>query len=100
MLQQRLSLSERRACRFAGQNRSTQRHRPRVAPDDQALRRALRKISEERPRWGYRRAHGHLLSEGFSLNRKRVQRTWREEGLRVPAEAKKRRAPRRLHGAG
>lgn len=25
-----------------------------VAPDDKALRRRLRKISERRPRWGYR----------------------------------------------
>lgn len=91
MLQHRLGLSERRACRIAGQNRSTQRHHPQVAPDDQALRRRLRKISEQRPRWGYRRAHGHLRSEGFSLNRKRAQRIWREEGLRVPAKAKKRR---------
>lgn len=91
MLQARLGLSERRACRVAGQNRSTQRHRPLVAPDDQALRRALRKLSQERPRWGYRRAHGHLLTEGFTLNRKRVQRIWREEGLRVPAKTKKRR---------
>lgn len=91
MLQHRLGLSERRACRIAGQNRSTQRHSPQIASDDAALRRRLRKISEQRPRWGYRRAHGHLLSEGFSLNRKRVQRIWREEGLRVPAKAKKRR---------
>ena len=30
-------------------------------------------------------------AEGWSLNRKRVQRIWREEGLRVPAKAKKRR---------
>jgi putative transposase len=84
-------LSERRACRFAGQNRSTQRHCPQVAPDDAALRARLRKISEQRPRWGYRRAHGQLLTEGWSVNRKRVQRIWREEGLRVPAKAKKRR---------
>jgi putative transposase len=91
MLVDRLGLSERRACRIAGQNRSTQRHCSQVAPDDQALRARLRKISEQRPRWGYRRAHGHLLSEGWSLNRKRVQRIWREEGLRVPAKAKKRR---------
>jgi len=91
MLQDRLGLSERRACRIAGQTRSTQRHCPQAAPDDAALRRRLRKISEDRPRWGYRRAHGHLLTEGWSLNRKRVQRIWREEGLRVPAKAKKRR---------
>jgi putative transposase len=91
MLQDRLGLSERRACRITGQNRSTQRHCPQIAPDDAALRKRLRKISEQRPRWGYRRAHGRLLTEGFSLNRKRVQRIWREEGLRVPAKAKKRR---------
>jgi putative transposase len=91
MLVDRLGLSERRACRFAGQNRSTQRHRPQPAEDDRALRRALRGLSEERPRWGYRRPHGHLPPEGWSLNRKRVQRIWREEGLRVPAKAKKRR---------
>lgn len=91
MLVDRLGLSERRACRVAGQHRSTQRHRRETTPGDQALRAALRKISEERPRWGYRRAHGHLLGEGWSLNRKRVQRVWREEGLRVPAKTRKRR---------
>jgi hypothetical protein len=50
MLQDRLGLSERRACRIAGQNRSTQRHCPQVTLEDQALRARLRKISE-RPRW-------------------------------------------------
>lgn len=91
MLVDRLGLSERRACRIAGQNRSTQRYCPQVAPDDDALRARLHKVSEGHPRWGYRRAHAHLLSEGFSVNRKRVQRIWREEGLRVPRKAKKRR---------
>jgi len=74
MLVDRLGLSERRACRFAGQSRSTQRYCPQVAQDDAALRARLRKISEDHPRWGYRRVHGHLLTEGWSLNRKRVQR--------------------------
>lgn len=78
MLVDRLGLSERRACRLAGQNRSTQRHRPKAAPDDRALRRRLRRLSEDRPRWGYRRAHARLLEEGRSVNRKRVQRLWRE----------------------
>ena len=91
MLQDRLGLSERRACRITGQTRSTQRHLPQVAPDDQALRKRLRELSAKRPRWGYRRAHAHLLTEGWSLNRKRVARIWREEGLRVPVKAKKRR---------
>ena len=91
MLQDRLGLSERRACEIAGQHRSTQRHEPKLADDDQRLRERLREISEWKPRWGYRRAHGHLLAEGREINRKRVQRVWREEGLRVPKKARKRR---------
>ena len=43
-----------------------------------------------RPRWGYRRAHQLLLDEGWELNRKRTQRLWREEGLRVPQRRRKR----------
>lgn len=91
MLQDRLGLSERRACRIAGQHRSTQRHEPKQTPDDQALRGRLREISADKPRWGYRRVHARLLEEGWSLNRKRTQRLWRSEGLRVPARKRKRR---------
>ncbi len=92
VLQRRLPISERRACEIVGQHRSTQRYLPRPAEDDQALRRKLREIGSTHKRWGYRRAHGHLVNEcGWRVNRKRVQRVWREEGLRVPAKAKKRR---------
>jgi len=85
-----LAFSERRACRFAGQHRSTQRHQSPAAGDDAALRSALRQISRERPRWGYRRAHQLLLEQGWQVNRKRTQRLWREEGLRVPRRRRKR----------
>jgi transposase InsO family protein len=84
MLRDRLGLSERRACRYVGQHRSTQRHGLKRAEDDAALRAELRTISQERPRWGYRRAHALLGEEGWEVTRKRVQRLWREEGLRVP----------------
>jgi len=90
MLQDRLGLSERRACRYVGQYRSTQRCEPCVAADDGALRGRLREISRERPRWGYRRAHATLRQEGWEVNRKRVQRLWREEGLRVTLRRRKR----------
>ena len=83
-------MSERRACRLAGQHRSTQRHEPVVAADDAALRAELRRISRERPRWGYRRAHRLLLEDGWELNIKRTRRLWREEGLRVPRKRRKR----------
>lgn len=90
MLQDRLGISERRACGYVGQHRSTQRHEPIVAEDDAALRSRLREFSRERPRWGYRRAHQRLLDDGWELNRKRTQRLWREEGLRVPQRRRKR----------
>jgi putative transposase len=74
-----------------GQHRSTQRREPEPAADDEALRGELRAFSASRPRWGYRQAHTHLRDQGWEINRKRVQRVWREEGLRVPQRARKRR---------
>jgi putative transposase len=91
MLRGRLDVSERWACKVVGQHRSTQRREPKRADDDAALRSRLRGISAERPRWGYRRAHRLLCEEGWEVNRKRVQRLWREEGLRVPRRRRKRR---------
>ncbi len=91
MLRDRLHVSERWACRVVGQHRSTERREPVRASDDEALRALLRDFAKTRPRWGYRRAHDHLLELGWSVNRKRVQRLWREEGLRVPRKARKRR---------
>ena len=90
VLQERLSLSERRACRITGQHRSTQRHRPRRSDRDDALRARLRQLSRRHPRWGYRRAWAALRGEGWEVNRKKIQRLWREEGLRVPAKRRKR----------
>ena len=91
MLRDRFGVSERWACRVVGQHRSTQRREPVRAADDVALRARLREISEQRPRWGYRRAHAGLRELGWEVNRKRVQRLWREEGLRVPVRRRKRR---------
>jgi transposase InsO family protein len=89
-VQRVLGLSERLACRITGQHRSTQRHQP-VEPDrDRALRAELRQLSRAHPRWGYRRAHAQLRQAGWSINRKAVQRLWREEGLRVPTQRRKR----------
>ncbi len=91
MLCDRLGVSERWACRIVGQHRSTQRREPEPAADDEALRGELRAFSAARPRWGYRQAHTHLRELGWEINRKRVQRVWREEGLRVPQRTRKRR---------
>jgi transposase InsO family protein len=91
MLRDRLDVSERWACRVVGQHRSVQRYEPTVADDDQALRAELRAFAVKRPRWGYRRAHHHLRQQGWQVNRKRTQRLWREEGLRVPVRRQRKR---------
>ena len=79
MLQDRLGLSERRACLIAGQHRSTQRRGDLRIGGDDGLRRRLREISVEHPRWGYRKAWSFLRQEGVVVNRKKIQRLWREE---------------------
>ena len=90
MLQDRLELSERRACRVTGQHRSTQRRLPARGRGDDALRTELHAFSRGHSPWGYRRAWATLREEGRGVNRKRVQRLWREEGLRVPVKRRKR----------
>ncbi|MBA2371687.1 MAG: IS3 family transposase, partial [Chloroflexi bacterium] len=50
----------------------------------------LRDLSRKHPRWGYRRAWASLRGEGWEANRKKIQRLWREEGLRVPPRRRKR----------
>lgn len=75
-----------------GQHRATQRRPPRpvLAPEEQ-LRQRMRTLGRDQPRYGYRRIWALLREEGWLVNRKRVQRIWREEGLRVPAQSAKRR---------
>jgi putative transposase len=43
------------------------------------------------PRFGYRRVWALLRGEGFKVNRKRVHRLWRQEGLKVPVRQHKKR---------
>jgi transposase InsO family protein len=51
----------------------------------------IRELAREHPRYGYRRITALLRREGWSVNRKRVHRLWRREGLKVPQRQRKRR---------
>lgn len=84
-------VSERRACRFTGFARSTQRYAS-VRPPDTALRARLHELASTRRRWGYRQLTRVLRREGLPINRKRVQRLYQEEGLQVRRRRRKRRA--------
>jgi putative transposase len=94
-VQAAVRVSQRRAIRFTGFARSTIRYTTVREPQD-ALRARIREIASEKPRWGYRFIHNKLRREGWPVNRKRVQRLYREEGLAVRRKGKKRRseAPR------
>jgi putative transposase len=97
-LQGRFRVSERRACQTAKQHRSSQRYERRCAVDEAHLRERLRLLARRHPRYGYRRIHALLRREGWACNRKRVQRLWRDEGLRLQPKARRRRRGRRMPG--
>ena len=83
-LVKRHRVSERRACRVVGQHRSTQRYE-RVVPDyELRLVARMNALATAHPRYGYRRVHALLVTEGWRINRKRIERLWRLEGHRVP----------------
>ena len=42
------------------------------------------KVAGRFGRYGYRMVTGMLRAEGWVVNHKRVERIWREEGLKVP----------------
>jgi putative transposase len=84
-------MSERRACRVLGVDRTSVRYRA-TRPDDGPLRDRLKTLVQERRRFGYRRLHVMLRREGHVVNRKRVQRLYREEKLTVRRRGGRKRA--------
>jgi putative transposase len=97
-LQKQLRVSERQACRSVKQPRSSQRYRAQQRNGEKELCDRMRELALRHPRYGYRRVHRLLRTEGFKVNRKRVHRLWRKEGLKVPQKQHKRR--RLQDGAG
>jgi putative transposase len=75
-------MSQRRACRLVGADRTSVRYEARRA-DDGELRNRLKALAQERRRFGYRRLHVLLRREGRLVNHKRLQRIYREEKLMV-----------------
>lgn len=84
------TVSERRACQVLGQPRTTQRRVAQVPDDEAVLTDRIVALASEYGRYGYRRVTGLLVAEGFRVNHKRVERIWRQEGLKVPAKQRKR----------
>jgi putative transposase len=90
-LQSTHEMSQRRACRVISTDRTSVRYEAR-RPDDGALRDRLKALAQERRRFGYRRLHVLLRREGHAVNKKRVQRIYREERLTVRRRGGRKRA--------
>jgi transposase InsO family protein len=90
-VRKRLRISERRACKTLKQCRSTQRYVPVVHEDEEQLKKRIIELATKYGRYGYRRITALLLHEGWKVNHKRVERIWKQEGLKVPQKQPKRK---------
>ena len=72
------------------QPRATQRYLPIERDDEKPLVRRIIELASMFGRYGYRMIHGLLRREGWWVNHKRVERIWRQEGLKVPKKQPKR----------
>ena len=73
-----------------GQSRTSQRYGPQVAGDEDELTARIIDLASQYGRYGYRRITALLRAEGWHINHKRVERIWRQEGLKVPQKQPKR----------
>jgi putative transposase len=91
MVQDKLGVSERRACKVLEQPRATQRRNLSPPSDEKRLTDDIIALATRYGRYGYRRITALLNNEyGWRINHKRIERIWRKEGLKVPKKQPKR----------
>ena len=73
------------------QPRSTQRQQERIDAATERLTSRITELACQYGRYGYRRITVMLRTEGCRVNHKRVERIWRQEGLKVPQKQPRRR---------
>ncbi len=97
-LKKDFGVSERRACRVAGQPRATQRYRPQARDDERVLVRRMRALERRHSAWGYRRIWAGLWAEGFAVSAQRIWRLRKSTAVAPaaqPVPARARASPRR-----
>ena len=89
-LQATFGISVVRACALAQFSRAAW-YRPSCARDQTALRLRIRDLAHARPRFGYLRIWVLLRREGWLVNRKRVRRLYRLDGLQLRMRVRRRK---------
>ena len=84
-------VSSRRACALLSVARSTLGYESRLTAKDAPVVAAMRELSAQYPRFGYRRIHVFLGRQGHEMSTDRAHRLWRQEGLQVPRKRPRRR---------
>lgn len=67
------------------------RYQAKVGDFRERLVKRMHQLAQANPRFGYRRITVLLRAEGWPVNRKRVLRQWRKEGLKIRRKQRKRR---------
>lgn len=83
--------SERKICAVLGQNRTTQRYTSSVREFSVLVRQAVINYASEYGRYGYRAITDLLRMDGWGISYNRVERIWKQEGLKVPAKQRPRK---------
>jgi putative transposase len=84
-------ISVRRACALVGVARSTMGYERKMAAKDGPVITAMRDLSSQYPRYGYRRIHIFLARRGHEMSPDRAYRLWHLAGLQVPRKRPRRR---------
>jgi len=84
-------VSQRRACNVMQTDRSSVRYQSKRVNDNEQ-REAIKRISKERRRFGYRRINVMLQREGIHMNHKKLRRIYAEENLQVRRRGGRKRA--------
>lgn len=92
--------SQRRACGLLSISRSSLSYELRMPAKDAPVIEAMKELSAQYPRYGYRRIRIFLRRQGHQLGWSRTHRLWRKAGLLLPKKRPRRRIARsrpRMH---
>jgi len=87
---EKYNVSERIACLLFLQQLATQRYEHQQSEFNEKLTERIIELACGFGRYGYGKIHQLLTCEGWQINHKRLERIWRQEGLKVPSKQPKR----------
>jgi len=87
-LQKSFDMSQRRACGLIQISRKAMSYQSK-RPTDWQLRKRLKELGEQYPRYGYLLLHAMLKAEGLVVNKKKTYRIYKELGMQVRTKKRK-----------